>query len=139
MEKGETSSRTHTQQQSLPSNSGMSSINASLLEPRSEDNFGGFVGDLARFPPSYSYPQLVPNWNPSSSLPYLHTPQTSRFLAHNHGVTGSNPIETPYLGAPPPITGSIPLPNPQEGTSQRNDDKEWSVEDLFSHLSDSPV
>ena len=38
-EKGETSSRTHTQQQSLPSNSGMSSINPGLLESSSEENF----------------------------------------------------------------------------------------------------
>ncbi|KAI3723781.1 hypothetical protein L2E82_35540 [Cichorium intybus] len=53
--------------------------------------------------------------------------------------SGSNPIETPYLGAPPPITESIPLPNPREGTSQPNDDKDWSVEDLFLLLSDSPV
>ena len=138
LEKGETSSRTHTQQQSLPSNSGMSSINPGLLEPVSEGNFGGSVGNLAWFPP-YSYPQLVPNWNPSSSLPYLHTPQTSQFLAHNHGVTGSNPIETPYLGVPPPITESITIPNPQEGTSQPNDDKEWSVEDIFSLPSDSTL
>ena len=63
----------------------------------------------------------------------------SQYLAPNHAVTGSNPIETPYLGAPPPITENIPLPNPQEGTSQPNDDKDWSVEDLFSLLSDSPV
>ena len=63
----------------------------------------------------------------------------SQYLAPNHGVTGSNPIETPYLGANPPITESIPLPNPREGTSQPNDDKDWSVEDLFSLLSDSPV
>ncbi|KAI3700161.1 hypothetical protein L2E82_44780 [Cichorium intybus] len=38
-EKGETSSRTHTQQQSPPSNSGMSSINPGLLESSSEENF----------------------------------------------------------------------------------------------------
>ena len=63
----------------------------------------------------------------------------SQYLAPNHGVTGSNPIETPYLGAPSPITESIPLPNPREGTSQPNDDKDWSVEDIFSLLSDSPV
>ncbi|KAI3721819.1 hypothetical protein L2E82_32837 [Cichorium intybus] len=139
LEKGETSSRTHTQHQSLPSNSGMSSINPGLLEPTSEANFGGFVGDLAWFPPSYSYPQLVPNWNPSSSLPYIHTPQMSQHLAHNHGVMGSNPIETPHLGAPPPMTENIPLSNPQEGTSQPNDGKEWRVEDLFSLPSDSSV
>ena len=63
----------------------------------------------------------------------------SQYLAPNHGVTGSNPIETPYLGAPPPITESIPIPNPQEGTSQPNDDKDWSVEYIFSLVSDSPV
>ncbi|KAI3721415.1 hypothetical protein L2E82_32425 [Cichorium intybus] len=137
LEKGETSSKTHTQQQSLPSNSGMSGINPGLLEPVSEGNFGGSAGNLAWFPPSYGYPQLVPNWNPSSSLPYLHTPQTSQFLAHNHRVTGSNPVETPQLEAPPPITESIPLPNPEEGTSQPNDDKEWSVEYLFWPPSDS--
>ncbi|KAI3699518.1 hypothetical protein L2E82_43893 [Cichorium intybus] len=137
LEKGETSSRIHTQQQPLPSNSGTSSINPGLLEHASEDNFGGFVGNLAGFPPSYSYPQLVPNLNPSSSLPYLHTPQTSQLLAHTHGVTGSNPIETPHLGAPPPISENIPLPNPQEGTSQPNDDKEWSLEDFISLPSDS--
>ncbi|KAI3779214.1 hypothetical protein L2E82_08821 [Cichorium intybus] len=117
----------------------MSSINPGLLESSSEGNFGGSVGNLAWFPPSYSYPQMVPNWNPSSSLPYLHTPQTSQFLAHNHGVMGSNPIETPHLGAPPPITEYIPLPNSQEGTSRPTDDKEWSVEDLFSLPSDSSV
>ncbi|KAI3689423.1 hypothetical protein L2E82_47380 [Cichorium intybus] len=137
LEKGETSSRIHTQQQPLPSNSGTSSINPGLLEHASEDNFGGSVGNLAGFPPSYSYPQLVPNLNPSSSLPYLHTPQTSQLLAHTHGVTGSNPIETPHLGAPPPISENIPLPNPQEGTSQPNDDKEWSLEDFISLPSDT--
>ncbi|KAI3723563.1 hypothetical protein L2E82_35235 [Cichorium intybus] len=98
------SSGTHSQQQSLPSDTGMSSMNPDLLVSMSEWNFGGFVGDLAWLPPSYSYPQL-----------------------------------TPYLGVPPPITESIPIPNPQEGTSQPNDDKEWSVEDLFLLLSDSPV
>ncbi|KAI3708987.1 hypothetical protein L2E82_38639 [Cichorium intybus] len=87
LENGETLSRIHTQQKPLPSNSGTSSINPGLLEHASEDNFGGSVGNLAWFPPSYSYPQLVPNWNPSSSLPYLHTPQTSQFLADTHGVT----------------------------------------------------